>query len=194
MKISKPAVAVFAFVVAIAGSSVASDVTIPHNFTAKTKALASEVNANFAAVQAAVNDNNAKADEAWLADGVAVAATPNSSALLTSADVIVRTVSVTAPLDGTVVANFQTWFTCTSGVACVARCTINPGGSTLDTTRFAITSVASGQYQTMSVQGALPIAEGASLTLNAVCDTFTGTGSLGDMNLVAVYSAKDVSS
>jgi hypothetical protein len=43
-----------------AGVSRASSVTIPHTFAPNTPALASEVNENFAAVGAGVNDNHAR--------------------------------------------------------------------------------------------------------------------------------------
>jgi len=40
------------------GSLIAADLTVPNNFSANTTAVASEVNANFDAVETAVNDNN----------------------------------------------------------------------------------------------------------------------------------------
>ena len=122
-------------------------------------------------------------------DGVFSAPTPNSSILLSSADAVVRQVMIFPPVDGHVIGTFQTWFTCTSGSACVARCSINPGGTTLDTSRFAITSVPSGQYQTMSVNFYFPVAQEQVLTVNAVCDMFTGVGSVGDPQLVGTFSA-----
>jgi hypothetical protein len=47
---------------AVAQASLASDVTIPNTFTAGTPAVAVQVNANFAAVEAAVDDNDARID------------------------------------------------------------------------------------------------------------------------------------
>ncbi len=42
------------------GTALAGDVTIPNTFTAGTRAVAAEVNANFDALAAEVNDNNAR--------------------------------------------------------------------------------------------------------------------------------------
>ncbi|MEM7564563.1 MAG: hypothetical protein AAF353_16165 [Pseudomonadota bacterium] len=156
-----------------------AEVTIPHVFQANTPAIADEVNANFDAVKLGIEESL----------GVQAAATPNSSFQLSTADRIVRTLTTTPSRDGMVLFTFQAWFTCTSAAACVARCSVNPGGATLDTSRFAISSVASGQYQTMSVSGALPVSANNMLTLNAVCDVFTGVGSLGDPALTSIFSA-----
>ena len=135
-----------------------------------------------------VRDNNLRATDLRNEAGVAIAPTPNSSVLLSSADSIVRALTLVPPTDGNVVFSYQAWFTCTSSSTCVARCSVNPGGSTLDTSRFAISTVRSGEYQTISVAGALPAVKGASLTLNAVCDMFAGVGSLGDPALTAIFS------
>ena len=51
------------------GIALASDVTIPNTFVANTPALAAEVNANFAAVEAAIDDNDARLDTLEAATG-----------------------------------------------------------------------------------------------------------------------------
>jgi len=189
----------------ISVTALASELTIPNTFSPGQRAFASEVNGNFTAVAEAVNDNDARVGvnemaitdnseaivQVSMADGVAFAGS-NTSTSLNATDKIVRTLTISPPVDGTVVVNFSAWFNCTSSGTCVARCSLNPGGTTIDTTRFAISSVPNGQYQTLAITGALAATAGNNLVLNAVCDTFAGSGSLGDMNISASFSAQNV--
>lgn len=179
MKATNKLTQIMAAALLVSANAAAIDIDVPHIFKPNTRALAGQVNANFDELKFAIEE----------AQGVSVAPTPNSSILLSTSDAIVRSTSVVPPRDGHVIFNAQMWFTCTSAAACVARCSVNPGGTTLDTSRFAITSVPNGQYQTMSVAGALPVTANNMLTLNLVCDMFTGVGSIGDPSLTAIYSA-----
>ena len=181
MKVTTKRMQIAAAALLVSANAAAIDINVPHIFKPNTPALAGQVNANFDELKFAIEE----------AQGVSFAPTPNSSFLLSTADAIVRSTSIVPPRDGTVIFNAQTWFTCTSSAACVARCSVSPGRSTLDTSRFAITSVPSGQYQTMSVAGALPVTANNMLTLNLVCDMFTGVGSLGDPSLTAIFSANN---
>ena len=208
--------------VALLGSTMvlaasASELTTPNSFTSGSRAVAAEVNANFTAVEDAVNDNNARIGvnetaitdldgrvssneavisdnsdaigQASMADAVAYAASVNGTVPVNSADAIVKTLTVSAPVDGHVVITYTSWFICTSSAACVVRCTINEGGSTLDTQFFTLQSVPSDGYGSLSTAAAMPVTAGDTV-FNAVCDTFTGTGSVGDPSLIAAFSSK----
>ena len=176
----------------------ASEVNVPHTFVAGERAVAAEVNENFSAVQTAVNDNYAlieatmdMVDELNLSSGVAAAGV-NSSTALNATDKVVRSITVIPPTDGRLVFVATAWFNCTSSTTCVPRCSVNPGGSNIDTSRFSIGTVRNSEFQTLSIAGNLSVTTDTSLTLNMVCDTFAGSGSLGDANIIATFSATDL--
>ncbi|GAB1266046.1 hypothetical protein [Aurantivibrio infirmus] len=197
----------------------ASELTVPNTFVAGQAAVADEVNANFTAVKSAVDDNNSRItdhetrisnntteisnnqsmsqmnadaiDTLTSSNGVG-ASSANNSSTLSATDTVVRTLTILPPADGLLIVNATAWFKCTSTAACVARCSINPGGTTIDTTRFAISSVASNQYQTMAITGNLPATTDTPIVLNMVCDTFAGGGQAGDASITAAFSATDL--
>jgi hypothetical protein len=76
-----------ALIVLVSVSAYASELSVPKTFESGTKALASEVNANFEAVEGAVNDNNSKADAAQSTADTAqsTAGTANSRSLTNAA-------------------------------------------------------------------------------------------------------------
>ncbi|MGH1484919.1 MAG: hypothetical protein ACRBCI_01790 [Cellvibrionaceae bacterium] len=176
----------------------ASELNTPHTFVAGEPAVAAEVNENFSAAQTAINDNHAlieatmdTVDDLSISTGV-VAAGANSSISLNATDKTVRSITVIPPSDGRLVFVATAWFNCTSSTTCVPRCSINPGNSNIDTSRFSIGTVPNGGFQTLSIAGNLPVTTGTSLTLNMVCDTFAGSGSLGDANIIATFSTTDM--
>ncbi len=177
----------------------ATDLTVPHSFTAGSPARAADVNANFDAVEAAVTDNDTRIAEAFdeigllsMENAVAYSRSGNNVIFLpsTSADVVVKTLTVFAPVDGHIIASFNAWFICTSNAACTPRCSIDEGGTTLNTSFFTIDSVPSDGYGSLSLTYAQPVATG-NTTLNVVCDTFAGSGSVGDPSLIVSFSATD---
>ena len=111
---------------AVCSSLLAADLTIPNTFTAGTAAVAGEVNANFAAVESAVDDNNARigANEADIAQLNSAASGADESAFpcvmisfpiigidcffeLGTAAVTVQQVTISAPTDGFVLLSFS---------------------------------------------------------------------------------------
>jgi len=69
--------------IAISSQTWASDLTIPNSFTAGSRAVAADVNANFGAVETAVDDNNSR-----LAAMEALVATLQASLATTQADLV----------------------------------------------------------------------------------------------------------
>jgi hypothetical protein len=97
----------------------ASDVTIPNTFVAGATASASEVNVNFAAVEAAIDDNDARLDamaaggvtSAYITDGTITSADIADSTItsadiaadtIVAADIATGAVTTTEILDGTI--------------------------------------------------------------------------------------------
>lgn len=88
-------------------SSWAGSVTIPNTFVAGTTARASEVNANFSAVETAVDDNDARiATNAAALNGMPGIdyTTSTGSFLTTDTDTVVISQTITAPTAGYVIA------------------------------------------------------------------------------------------
>lgn len=183
---------------ALALPVIASDVTIPNEFTAGTPARAGEVNANFSALAQAVNDNdtrisdNASAvDELSMENAIAYASGENSTAAPQgTADVVVQSLTVFAPVDGHVNVVFTTWFICTSSASCVPRCSVAEDVTIINTTNFTLESTPSRGYSSLAITYGQPVSAGDT-TLNAVCDVFEGSGTFGDFALTATFAAKD---
>ena len=194
---------------ALVAPAYAGQVTIPNTFAAGSPAVADEVNANFSAVATQINDNDTRVttlevsvgdlqvgqseqeeriDNDALTHGIIHAENGNSSVALNGTDTTVRSITFIPPFDGFVSFNAQAWFYCTSGSTCVVRCTLNPAGSTINSTYFTIETVPDGQYASLNVVYNEPVTAGTQLDLNMVCDTFTGSGSLGDPALGGFYS------
>lgn len=175
----------------------ATDLTVPNSFASGSPARAADVNANFAAVEAAVTDNDTRitantdaVDQLSMANAVAYSPSENRSAFLNTTDRVVKTMTVFAPVDGHVVISYNSWFICTSAAACTPRCSISPGGTVLDTTNFTIASVPADGYASLALTFGQPVVAGDTV-FNVVCDTFAGSGSVGDMSMVAVFSTMD---
>lgn len=186
--------------------ALASELAVPNTFTAGSRAVAADVNANFSAVQNAVNDNDARitTNESMIddnsnalaqlsqADGVAYSASANNVIFINTTDTVVKTLTLSAPVDGHAVISFNAWFICTSSAACTPRCSIGEGSTTISTTNFTIDSVIPSGYGSLALTYALPVTAGNNTAINVVCDAFAGTGSIGDPSIVAAFSASNV--
>lgn len=175
----------------------ATDLTVPNSFTSGSPARAADVNANFAAVETAVTDNDTRitenseaVDQLSMANAVAYSPSANNVIFSDTTDRIVKTMTVFAPVDGHVVITYNSWYICTSSAACTPRCSISEGGTTINTNNFTIDSVPSDGYGSLSLTYAQPVVAGDTV-FNVVCDSFAGTGSFGDMSMVAVFSTMD---
>lgn len=192
----------------LATSALAAELTIPNSFSSGSPARASEVNDNFSATADAVNDNDARiaVNESQIsgnsdsiaqlsaASGVAYAPSTNSSFFVSDADTIVKTMTISAPVDGHAVLTFSSWFICTGGSTCVPRCSVDEGGSSLNTTNFTLSVVppTDGEnYDSLTLTTAMPLTAGDHI-INVVCDCFSGQGSFGDVSLTATFSVNDL--
>ena len=191
----------------VAGSLQAAEVTVPNTFTSGARAVAAEVNENFTAVADAVNDNDSRIETNEMAitansdaisqlsmtNGVAYTPTSNTSVTLDASDRIVKTLILSAPVDGHAQYTFAAWFNCDSGSeTCLVRCSAGPDRASIDTSRFTIQTVPAGGYGSLSYTFANAVTAGDN-GMNMVCDTFRGNGALGDATLTANYSANDYS-
>ncbi len=212
--------------------SMASELAVPNTFTGGSKAVAADVNANFSAVEDAVNDNDARitanetavsdsdaritANETAigdnearvttnesvisansdaiaqlsLADGVAYQPSINNTAFIDRAGRVVKSMALDAPLDGHAIVMWNAWYICTSGT-CVVRCSIDVDATSLNTRNFTLQQVPNNGYGSLSLTHALPVQAGQT-NLVVYCDSFEGQGTLGDMSMVGVFSASDV--
>lgn len=186
--------AAFAMLV-MALPAAATDLTVPNSFTSGSPARAADVNANFAAVEAAVTDNDTRItanDDAIvqlsMENAVAYSRSANNVTFTDATDRVVKALTVFAPIDGYVTVSFNSWFICTSSAACTPRCSIGEGGTTINTNFFTIDSVPSNGYGSLALTYAQPVSAGDT-TINVVCDTFAGSGSIGDASMIATFSA-----
>ncbi len=175
----------------------ATDLTVPNSFTSGSPARAADVNANFAAVETAVTDNDTRItentdaiDELSMANAVAYSPSNNQAVFADTTDRVVKSMTVFAPVDGHVVISYNSWYICTSGATCTPRCSISEGGTSLNTNNFTIDSVPLNGYGSLSLTYGQPVLAGDTV-FNVVCDSFAGTGSFGDMSMVAVFSTMD---
>lgn len=198
MKLSISNLPALLVLVLMALPATATELTVPNSFTAGSPARAADVNANFTAVQDAVTDNDTRitsntdtVDQLSMSNAVAYAPSLNQSiAVSTTADRVVKSLTVFAPVDGHIVVTFNAWFICVSSAACVPRCSIAEDATALTLNNFTIDSVPANGYGSMVLTYASPVSAGDTL-INVVCDTFAGSGSLGDRSMVAVFSAMD---
>ena len=175
----------------------ATDLSVPNSFTSGSPARAADVNANFAAVEAAVTDNDTRitantdaVDQLSMANAVAYSPSENRAIFVDATDRVVKTLTVFAPVDGHVVISYNSWFICTTGATCTPRCSISEGGTTINTNNFTIDSVPLNGYGSLALTYGQPVDAGDTV-FNVVCDTFAGSGSVGDMSMVAVFSTMD---
>lgn len=205
----------------LSSAALAGELDIPNTFSTGTRAVAAEVNDNFAAVDAAVDDNDARitsnttsiADNAALIDtnvsvigdnsnaisaiatsqGVAFAESVNDSRFVSDGTpTLVKTLTISAPQDGFVVANLGGVMICTSGARCALRCSLSDGPSNqINFTHFTLASTiregTDSTHEGIGLTTALAVPAGDTV-LNAVCQGFESTASVVDMAITAVYS------
>ncbi len=113
------------------------------------------------------------------------------SVALTSTDTVYRTVTIDAPVAGTVTATSSAYlFTSAAGVDFVARCSITTG-TALDFSylQYGDTSGGAGNFPSEAIAGTrqFDVAAGASITINLVCDEFIADANLADPALSAIF-------
>ncbi len=155
----------------------------------KLTALQTEIDAIEAvntAQQTAIDALTAKV--APLVNSVAAFAGGNQSLAL-GADQVVRSVSILPPANGTVIVNSSAYFSNTGAGDLVARCALTTG-TTLDAAHLQLTTVPPSATAFTIVAGTrgFTVTSGVLLTVNYVCDVFSGAGSVADSSLTAIFA------
>jgi hypothetical protein len=125
-----------------------------------------------------------------LTNGVAAYAGGQQMTNLTTTDTTYRTVSLMPPADGTVIVTSSAYFYNTSGIPVIARCVITKGATVLDEPgyfQYANMPSSNGSEVISGTRG-FTVTEGALFTVNLVCDTFSGTASINDSSLTAIFA------
>jgi hypothetical protein len=119
---------------------------------------------------------------------LAVHAGGNQSVLLTLADQVVRSVTLTAPVAGTVIViSSANAFVDAAGSA--VRCSIGTG-NTLDTDFLQVwKSSGVDDFGTLAGNRGFDVTAGQTLTVNLVCDLVGGAPSLNDSAMTAIFVA-----
>ncbi len=118
-------------------------------------------------------------------NSVAATAGGDQDLALTSADNIVRSVSLMPPANGTVIVSSSGQL---QGISVgISRCSISLTGE-LDTDAYQIVSGAAGQYHSIAGTRGFVVTKGSLLTVNLVCNEFTGDATLRDSALTAIFA------
>jgi hypothetical protein len=114
-------------------------------------------------------------------------ASGNQSFTLTTTDAVVRTISVTAPTAGYVLVNASGYWDASSA-GFVPRCSITTGAA-VDFSYLMIGSLDSSTTNYMPFAGTRGFTVTAgTTTFNLVCNTFAGTGTVGDSSLNGIFT------
>jgi len=153
--------AAFVGTLLVAGPSFGGSLSVPHDFVAGEKALASEVNQNFTAVENAVNDNDSRittSSGAIATNAAAIAASQNDIAA-NAADTATNAGDIAANAAG-IAANTSAIGSLSATVAAQKQAAIKPGitpywvqiqGSTSDLLTTAATAPGNGVFLVMAV-------------------------------------------
>ncbi len=118
-------------------------------------------------------------------NSVAATAGGDQDLNLTAADQIARSVSLMPPANGTVIVSSSGQMQGTS--VGISRCSISLTGA-LDTDAYQIVSGAAGQYHSIAGTRGFVVTKGSLLTVNLVCNEFTGDAILRDSALTAIFA------
>ena len=107
---------------------------------------------------------------------------------LTTADQVVRSVSITAPVAGKVIVDSSGYVWLASGTDVIARCSLTTG-STLDPAAYQYVEIHSTGSASDVVSGTrgYDVAAGQTLTVNLVCDEHTGQAAVSDTWISAIF-------
>jgi hypothetical protein len=139
-----------------------------------------------ASMQSQIDALSAKV--APLVNSVAAVAGGNQSVAL-GAPQVIRTVSILPPANGTVIVTSSAFLRAGSNNL-IGRCSITPGNS-IDFSYLQDQNVPAGPDSNSVIAGTrgFTVTKGTLLTVNLVCDAFTGTGAtVDDSNLTAIFA------
>ena len=146
------------------------------------------IDTKLAALQAQVDALNTKV--APLVNSVAAFAGGHHFTDLTGAAVIVRWVSLMPPANGTVIVNSSAYLYRLVSAAAGGRCSITLG-PVIDYAFEQIDRMAetiSEQYAVLAGTRGFPVTKGVLLTVNLVCEEFSGNVGILDSSLTAIFA------
>lgn len=103
---------------------------------------------------------------------------------------VVRSVSLVAPANGTVVVSSSAYIQAQAAGSAIARCSLTTG-TTLDFAFLQYSNMpdaASSESEVISGTRAFAATKGNLVTVNLVCDEFAGTVAVGDSALTAIFA------
>jgi hypothetical protein len=109
---------------------------------------------------------------------------------LSTTDAVVRSVSITAPVDGKVIVNSSGYITLASGTDVIARCSLTTG-TILDNVAFQYVNLQTedpSESDVISGTRGFDVTAGQVLTVNLVCDEFTGQANVSDTWITAIFT------
>jgi hypothetical protein len=107
---------------------------------------------------------------------------------LTTTDQVVRSVSITAPAAGKVIVNSSGYVWLASGADVIARCSLTTGTS-LESVSYQFVEIHSSGSASDVVSGTrgYDVTAGQNLTVNLVCDEFSGQANVSDTWISAIF-------
>ncbi len=144
-----------------------------------TDAKLNALDARLAAVEATIAAVEAKV--APLVNGAAAFSGGDQLVGLTTTAVIVRSVSITPPANGTILVTSSA----TNNLE--VRCSITEGGDSMDFSYLQIQTAVPGGFGTLAATRGFTVTEGVPFTVNLVCDGTTGAYLL-DSSLTAIFA------
>ena len=122
----------------------------------------------------------------------AFASADQTEDLTTSTTTLVRSVTLAAPAAGTILVNASAYLQFTGAATDdLVQCSITTGTG-IDTSHLTIASEgtsADDNYAPYAATRGFSVTAGSSTTVNLVCSTFTGTATLRDSSLTALFVA-----
>ncbi len=107
---------------------------------------------------------------------------------LTTAEQTVRSVSLMPPANGTVLTSYVASVQTPSAAKTYARCSLTTGPS-LDFSHLQVVQLeATDSYLSTSGSRGYPVTKGTLLTVNVVCDVVSGTATLRDSAITAIFA------
>lgn len=99
---------------------------------------------------------------------------------------ILRSVSIMPPANGTVIVSSSAYLD-NLGTAGSSRCSITTG-AVLDTDFLQLVDTAVNEFTDIGGTRGFPVTKGVLLTVNLVCDQFSGTAEIQDTALTAIFA------
>jgi hypothetical protein len=124
------------------------------------------------------------------AKSVSAYAGGDQTVTLSTTDAVVRSVSITAPVDGKVIVNSSGYMWLASGTDVIARCSLTTG-TILDPAAFQYVNMqgeVSPESDVISGTRGFNVTAGQVLTVNLVCDEFSGQAFVSDTWIAAIFT------